>query len=237
MKTIKILILVLFASLSSYAQDPQLFENTWYLQNVIIDGQDNLPPSNNEVPHVGLDFSLSTPQFITYVCNSAEGEVNYDLVNPTFNFIDDLSITLILCNDNTNQFFENLYFNFYLNDILETFSYSIISNVDTKTLIITSSSGDEAIYSSELLSTQNFSTDLFTIYPNPIKDELFISSKFALNDFNIFIYNIDGKLILSLNDSELNNNSIDVQKLNSGIYFILLKDREGRSLMKKLIKY
>ena len=24
-----------------FAQDPQLFENTWYLQDVIIDGNDN----------------------------------------------------------------------------------------------------------------------------------------------------------------------------------------------------
>ena len=57
MKTIKILILVLFASLSSYAQNPQLFENTWYLQKIVIDNQDFFPPSNNEIEFVSLNLT------------------------------------------------------------------------------------------------------------------------------------------------------------------------------------
>ncbi len=40
MKRLKIVFLFLITSLSCYSQDPQLFNNTWYLQKVIIDDID-----------------------------------------------------------------------------------------------------------------------------------------------------------------------------------------------------
>jgi len=88
----------------------------------------------------------------------------------------------------------------------------------------------------EALSLEDISTIEFNIFPNPVKEELFISTSFDLLSYKANIFNINGKQVLSLNDSELNNNSIDLQKLTSGIYFIQFKDRYGQSSIKKFIK-
>ncbi len=233
MKTIKILFLAFFVSLSSYAQDPQLFENTWYLQNLIIDEQDNFPPSNEEVPFITVFFSEI--QFETYVCDVMSAGITYDDINSQFTL--DAGLTFAGCQMSVNGDFQLIYLNnFYENNVTEPFSYSITNESSNKILIINNDSGNEAIYSSELLATQDFSPDLFIIFPNPVKTELFISGTIDLSDFTVNIFNINGKLILSVNDSNLNNKSIDIQKLNSGIYFILLNDKQGRSVIKKFIK-
>ena len=103
-------------------------------------------------------------------------------------------------------------------------------------LTITNDVGDTAVYGNAQLGVQYFDNLSFTLYPNPVKDELFISSKSNLNDFNIIIYSISGRSILSLNNSKLRDYSIDLQELKSGIYFIQIKGKQGQSATKKFIK-
>ena len=112
MKNIKILLFTLFAYFSSNAQDPQLFENTWYLQNLIIDGQDNVPPSNEEVPFVDLIFSIVNSSIFleTNVCNNGNGIVNFNNSNSSFLFTEGFSTIIGECNDQNNSSFENLVF-------------------------------------------------------------------------------------------------------------------------------
>jgi hypothetical protein len=88
----------------------------------------------------------------------------------------------------------------------------------------------------EALSLEDISTIEFNIFPNPVKDKLFISTSFDLLSYKANIFNINGKQVLSLNDSKLNNNSIDLQELTSGIYFVQINDNQGRSAIKKFIK-
>jgi hypothetical protein len=76
MKTF-ITIFILALSTNAFAQDPQLFENDWYLQNVIIDGQDNFPPSNDDVPFITITFIQNNSFISTYVCDALEGTVIY----------------------------------------------------------------------------------------------------------------------------------------------------------------
>jgi hypothetical protein len=235
MEKAKILFLVLFASLSSYAQDPQLFENTWYLQKVIIDGQDNFPPINNEVPYIPLLITINNLE--TNICDSMSGSF-VEINNDSFT-VSDFNFLLIECSLQENIDFETLYFIDFFNALLQDkiYNYTIESNTgNSKILTLTNDSGNQAIYGNEILSNQGFDISSFKVYPNPVKDKLFIFSKPSINDFDIFIYSIDGKLILSLNDLELNNNSIDVQKLNSGIYFMRIEDNLGRNAIKKFIK-
>jgi len=235
MKKLKILVLVLFAYLSSYAQDPQLFENDWYLQKVIIDGQDNFPPSNNEVPFITVVFNA--PMFETAVCDVLTAEVNY---NGTLEFdLFNWGVTLGGCNEQENTDFQVVYLDtFFVDNITDSFTYTITNESNgSKTLSITSINGNKAIYNSVLLSTQDFSKAAsISIYPNPVKDDLFISGTIDMNDVKINIFDVNGKLVLSLNNFDANNKSINVQKLNSGIYFIFLKDNQGRTAVKKFIK-
>ena len=71
------LFLAIFVFYTAYTQDPQLFENDWYLQNVIIDGQDNFPPSNDDVPFITIAFIQNNSFISTYVCDALEGTVIY----------------------------------------------------------------------------------------------------------------------------------------------------------------
>jgi len=235
MKLIVILSLILICNLG-FAQDPQLIENTWYLQNVIIDGQSNIPPPpNDEVPFVYINFS--TDSFSTAGCDQLSGEVEYGTSGATFFFPDVIDQTFLDCENEENNLFDDIYFSFFYDSQTEIFTYEITTETNgSKTLVIISASGDEAIYSSELLSSYDFANSSFVIYPNPVKDELFISTISNFSDFAVTIFDIDGKRVLSLNVTNFNTKAIDVQKLTSGIYFILLKDNQGRTAMKKLIK-
>lgn len=171
MKKLYIIFLVLLTSLSSYAQDPQLFENDWYLQNVIIDGQDNFPPSNNEVPYVSISFFQNNSFVNTSVCDWLDGTLIF--INSQFTF-DSWSTSFGGCSGpfaQENLLFQGIYLGtFYQNNINDSFLYNITGEGNNKTLMIISSSGDEAIYSSVLLSTQDYLVNSFSFYPNPVKE-------------------------------------------------------------------
>ncbi len=62
------------------------------------------------------------------------------------------------------------------------------------------------------------------IYPNPVDNKLFIDYK-ANSPYSIFeIYNINGKLIKYGKLKRQKTNSVDVNKLNSGLYIIRILD-------------
>ena len=93
MKTF-ITIFILALSTTAFAQDPQLFENEWYLQNVIIDGQDNFPPSNDELSYVPAIFTQDG--FFTSVCNELTGFIEYEI--NSFSFHNLWKLLLLIAN-------------------------------------------------------------------------------------------------------------------------------------------
>jgi len=219
---------------STFAQDPELFANTWYLQNVIINGNDNIPPSNSEVPFVTVAFDV--PGFETAVCDVLSGDISY---NGTSEFsLLNTGMTIAGCKMQVNTDFQILYLDtFYVNNMFDPFTYTIVTEGNgSKTLTITDTSGDEAIYGNELLSSYDFANSLFVIYPNPVKDKLFISALSGLNNIKIAIFNIEGKSIILESQTMTDIKSINVEKLTKGIYFILLEDGQGGTTVKKFIK-
>ena len=76
------LLLVLLISHVTLAQDAALFANNWYLTNLIIDGKDNFPPSNEEVKNIPLDFIQENNSLQTNVCNEGWSEnINFSSEN------------------------------------------------------------------------------------------------------------------------------------------------------------
>ena len=129
------------------------------------------------------------------------------------------------------------YLHFFTNNLNNPFEYSILSNSDgSKTLTVTNFSGDKAVYGNRVLSLDEYSINLISVYPNPVLDKLFISGIEELNNFSIAIFNINGKQVLSLNNSEVSRKSLNVEKLTKGLYFILFEDKLGQFAMKKFIK-
>lgn len=86
--------------------------------------------------------------------------------------------------------------------------------------------------SCELELNNYTSTGTIYIYPNPVSDLLIISSPTQiLNEIEIF--SINGSLIKK---ERLNNSSLEVSTLPSGVYFLKIKNQEQEVLFKKFIK-
>jgi len=70
-----------------------------------------------------------------------------------------------------------------------------------------------------------------TMYPNPLKgNTLFITST-ANAEMNVKIYNVLGKEVLS---TKVNNTSVDVSNLASGVYMVKITE-EGKTATRKLV--
>lgn len=103
------------------------------------------------------------------------------------------------------------------------FNAPVITNTFTTTFV-------------EPLSTDEFNRYDFSIYPNPANDKVTISLKEGtMDNFDITIVDIQGK-VMSL-PRAIHNTSIElnVSSLNSGLYFVRLKDDNTSAIVKKLV--
>jgi len=76
---------------------------------------------------------------------------------------------------------------------------------------------DDVLYLDEFLGTDDFSADVFSVYPNPVTDILNIRSTNTVDA--IAVYDVLGKLVLSTTP-EIISPSIDMSALNSGVYLV-----------------
>jgi hypothetical protein len=90
--------------------------------------------------------------------------------------------------------------------------------------------------------TENMeSSNQFSVYPNPAADKIVVDAyHHFLHDAEIMIYDIPGKTVLrqTVNKSEIFSDAfnIDISLLQSGIYFISVRDGDENIGMKKLVK-
>ena len=79
------------------------------------------------------------------------------------------------------------------------------------------------------LGTQDFDFDrYFTVYPNPAKSVLNITTKEFINIGTVNVYNTLGQLVLAIPNAEKVSN-VDVSNLKSGNYFLQIKTDKGSS--------
>ena len=81
---------------------------------------------------------------------------------------------------------------------------------------------------------ENNIENIISIYPNPSNGFINISSKINLKDAMITVLDLTGKEVLTLNYSSLKNQSIDLNNLSDGIYFIKIKNMYY-SVSKKIV--
>ncbi|MEO8255455.1 MAG: carbohydrate-binding protein, partial [Flavobacterium sp.] len=70
-----------------------------------------------------------------------------------------------------------------------------------------------------------------SVYPNPAESTLFINSTAGVDKFSIM--DSQGRTVVS--ENKINNNSLDVSRLNSGIYLIVF-EKDGKKIVKRFIK-
>jgi len=101
-------------------------------------------------------------------------------------------------------------------------------------LRITNPQGDWLLYQTYTLSTPAFHQDSFTLYPNPVKETLHISST-TNQAVNVSIYDLNGKLI-QRHSFENKTTTLDVKSFKKGLYFIIFETETGERVSKKFVK-
>ena len=76
---------------------------------------------------------------------------------------------------------------------------------------------DDLVAGAGILSTENFQPEVFSVYPNPVKDILNINSKVAVD--KVVIYDVLGKVVLQEVPGKISP-SIDMSTLPSGVYVV-----------------
>ncbi len=85
------------------------------------------------------------------------------------------------------------------------------------------------------LSNESFEKNLFTIYPNPAKNILFIDKSEANYPTAIEIIDVNGKLVLQQETEKISQNKIDISKLSKGMYFVTIKNDSDENSQYKLV--
>lgn len=231
MKKLYIVFIALYSSVS-FSQSAELFDETWYLEKLVVAGVDVFPPINSTLPYVSLVFSQES-SLSTSVCNSGFGTVNFD-EDGTFS-LDFFAVTLSFCSDASNNFFDSLYLSdYYQYNSTSQFTYSITSGEDgLDQLIITNAQNDQAIYYNQNLSTPAFGKNNWSLYPNPANDLLHLQNA-NIKEANVEIYDVSGKLCIT-KAINVNDTSIAVNNLMNGIYLIKISN-DNETFSGKFIK-
>ncbi len=161
------------------------------------------------------------------MCSFLTAEIVYNASVPEFT-LDNFIFFGDLCGLQINDDFGGVYFTFFRSPP-RIFNYSMDNDGSEDILILTDQQENIAVFGSlDDLNTEDFVLNRFTIHPNPVSNELFISSE-SLQIEKIKIYSISGKEILSLETKE---KIIDVSTLSEGIYFVEVTFQEGIGIQK-----
>lgn len=85
------------------------------------------------------------------------------------------------------------------------------------------------------VNTNTFTSDKFTVSPNPVTDVLKISNAKGINFTNVEITDINGRTVKSFNANNLTASQVNVAELTAGIYFLNITSDAGKAV-KKFIK-
>jgi len=215
---------------SHFYNPPQnnIATDTWFLSELIIDNNNNLPPNNDELSNIPLNFiNQNGSGFTTNICDSL-------IASSTFNtntfYIYNMSIGLIECSLFENNNYQNLYFNFFIDNLPGPFNYSLSNS--NNTLTITSLNGNQAIYSNQVTAIKNYLLSKISLYPNPTKNTIKVKSLDKKTEIkNIYLFNIIGDMIF-----QTQTETIDISSLENGIYLIKIKTNNNKIILKKIIK-
>ena len=85
------------------------------------------------------------------------------------------------------------------------------------------------------LAVNSFNNSTFTIYPNPVKSNINIvmSANSTVELKTAQVFDLNGRIVL---ETTISNQSINVDKLSTGTYILLLKDAEEKTLYRKIHK-
>jgi hypothetical protein len=228
-------------SFNLFAQDPELFEHTWYFVNGELMGEEFFPTPNltaqmtfdNQYLDIGYPYCSGGISFeeLNHISNvSFEITGDYYILVDECNFPKNEAEYLFMANhdrvfgDFTGS--TTLYFN--------PFTYNIETVDGNFQLTIENGEGGWAVYNSVLLSTNSFYQNSFILYPNPVEETLFVNNTFN-QQVQVNVYGVSGKLLQS-HLVEAGLSQIDVNHLHAGLYFVVFENENGERVSKKFVK-
>lgn len=224
-----------------YAQDPELFEHTWYFDNGELNGEEFSP-----TPNLTAQMTFNN-QYLDIGYPYCSGGISFEDVNHisnvSFEVTGDYYILVDECNYPKNEA-EYLFmanhdrvfgdFTGSTTSYFNPFIYNIETTDEHSQLTIENGLGDWAVYNSVLLSTLSFNETASAIYPNPVKETLHINIT-SNQVVWATVYDINAKKLQSYS-LENNLSAIDVKALKPGLYFVVFESEAGEQVSKKFIK-
>lgn len=164
--------------------------------------------------------------------------------NPNIQIVEarnsDILTTIILSNDN-NSNMENLYLDLTFHGQRGSYKQMCIQVDDPEAAMqneypystwnIIDTGIDYSFSENCSLGTEDFLAENLEIFPNPVKDFVFIESPREINA--VKMYNLNGKI---LGNIIFEANRMDMRSLASGIYFMKLFGENGGQVVKKVVK-
>ena len=235
MKQIHLLSLALLLNFNSFSQDDLI--GTWYLHHLNIDNTqidlpNNQPPYYDDYNFLSLEFydtdntGNNINDFYAFgPCDHVSGD--YTFTGNTINLYNNVqSLGGCLGAGGTVPSFASNFYTIWQNNL----TYSILGN-NNETLVITNSLGDQVVYGRNSLSIYDFEAiNELTIYPNLVKNILNVDLTNFHNEVTYTIHNSAGKAIL--NNLDLKDSSINLDFLDSGLYFLKLEAGNQRKHLK-----
>lgn len=227
-------VIFIFVSLQTlFAQDPQLTDNQWYVDYLEIDGTIiESPISGLGIFNTNIDFKAT--MFLAVVDPESDylfGDIAYDVPNNAFTFTN-MGITLPGCQAYCD--FAIDYFNLLGGDLIEIeWNYLVEEQQDESLrLTLTNSNGDRAVYNDfPPLGMDQFDASSIVVFPNPVSEQLFITSEIGRIE-GIELYNNQGQRLKFEHFAE---GVVDLSHLAAGHYFVVVTSEYG-SVVKKLLK-
>lgn len=204
------------------AQDPQLFDNDWYLETLVVNGV------NYESPNEELVGELQINNKGVTVSHSLCGGV-YFIGNLLFSGTDVFTIDgqdgALIPTDCDNEIYNTyigIHYSVYT-ELKNPFVYNIQEVNDYIQLTITNGNDDLAVYNNVLLGVTEVADVAFRLFPNPVQDQLFIQAQQPIVKGSV--YNVNGQELWQFEEV---TGGIDVSSLAQGMYFVAVETRGGK---------
>ncbi|WP_179334678.1 DUF7619 domain-containing protein [Winogradskyella costae] len=76
----------------------------------------------------------------------------------------------------------------------------------------------------------------YLLYPNPSKDVVNLSFSSEQSSIEVTVLDILGKSVLTKKEQHVSTLALNISSLEDGVYFVNVKDNNGHSILKKIIK-
>ena len=231
----KILLFTLFSCLS-FAQNPELFSNSWYISQIVMNGQTTTTPTTGPVSPSNFN-SIGNNMYVfnSSYYNTASPNITFSSTSDSFTKNSTICTLAVYygVNEAEVQSFDGKNCSFYMSPGNgHVFNYEIINNANSKTLIITNPvNGNKIYYNNSFLSTaENINKKTFVIYPNPTKQMLNVEE--IEKNLSVKIYEMTGKLLYeTLSDDK--NIQIDVSGFQNGQYILVVENFKPHIFIKE----